>query len=226
MTARKIAYLILILLSVMSCEKSHLTDEKVLGDILPQLIDSLGINMSNIIPPPPPPIFDKDSNFIGIDTIIARQILEEHRQLIKRIDSIDSRLLIGLADSSFTIDLVDLSERTYSDSLLIRQIIRNNENKNKSVAKWNVNLVDVPSGYELVLKSNLEEKYADIWRINDRKFQGLIAISKVYYNADLKTGLLQFETYPFFREGVSYFVIIERIGKQWKVKKILMNWIT
>lgn len=226
MTARKLTYLIVILFTMISCEKNHKTKEKILSDIFPQLIDSLRINKSNLIPPPPPPIYDKDSNFIGIDSIAAKQIIEKQKELIRRIDSADSRLLLGLIDSCIIIDLVDLEKRTYSDSLLLQQIILDNLELNNTVFKWNLNLIQVPDNYQLSYKSDLDDKYPEIWRINDRKFGGLIAISKIYLDNDSKTGLLQFETYPFDHEGVSYFVIIELIDRNWKVKRILMNWIT
>ena len=67
MTAHKIAYLILVLFALISCEDKPTTDEKILSEIFPQLIDSLRISKTNLIPPPPPPLYDKDSNFIGID---------------------------------------------------------------------------------------------------------------------------------------------------------------
>lgn len=226
MTTRKLTYLILILFSSISCGQNNITDEEIISDIFPQLIDSLGIRRSNLIPPPPPPIYDKDSNFISIDSIATNQILERHSQLIKRIDSIDSRLLIGLVDSCLTIDLRDLQKRAYLDSVLIRQIIKNNESIGISKVKWNLDLIESPTDFQLMYKSDLKNKYTNVWSIDDRKSGGLIAVSKVYLDKDNKTGLLQFDTYPFNREGASYFVIIERIDKKWKVKRILMNWIT
>lgn len=226
MTAQKLTYLILIFISMIGCDKNSRTDEKVISDIFPQLIDSLRINKSNLIPPPPPPIYDKDSNFIGVDSIAAKLIIEQHEQITRKIDSIDSRLLIGLIDTCLTIDLVDLQQRTYPDSLTIQKIILDNIQIDKPLIKWNLELMQTPSGFQLMYKSDLNEKYSNIWRIDDRKFGGLIAISRIYYDKNNKTGLLQFETYPFYLEGVSYFVIIERINGKWEIKKILMNWIT
>lgn len=211
---------------MISCDKNSMTDEEVICEIFPQLIDSLRINKSNLIPPPPPPIYDKDSNFIGIDSIVAKLIIEQHEKIIRKIDSIDSRILIGLIDTSLTIDLVDIQQRTYPDSLTIQKIILDNKQIKKPLIKWNLELIQTPLNFQLKYKSDLNEKYSNIWRIKDRKFGGLIAVSRIYYDKDNRTGFLQFETYPFYLEGVSYFVIIERINGKWKIKKILMNWIT
>jgi hypothetical protein len=226
MTVYKITYLILILFVFISCENNSATDEKILSDIFPQLIDSLWISKTNLIPPPPPPIYDKDSNFIGIDSLAAKRILNKQKQLISKIDSIDPRLLIGLVDTNYSIDFKDLFRRTYSDSLLIRQIISDNESKDFKGQEWNINLIHTPNNYQLILKSDLETTYSYLWKIGDRKFAGLIAVSQIYLVNDNKTGLLQFESYPFKQEGESYFVVVELIDNKWRIKRILMNWIT
>jgi hypothetical protein len=226
MTTHKITFLILVLFALISCENKPTTDEKILSEIFPQLIDSLRISKTNLIPPPPPPLYDKDSNFIGIDSVAVKHILDKQKQLISKIDSNDSRLLIGLIDSSFLIDFNDLLRRTYSDSLLIRQVVADNRNMKFDKHKWDSKLIHVSNDYQLISKSVLETKYADLWRIKDRKFAGLISVSKIYFSNDNKTGLLQFESYPFEGEGVSYFIIIELIDDKWKLKSILTNWIT
>lgn len=226
MTARKITYLILILFTLISCKNDSTTDEKVLSELFPQLIDSLRISKTNLIPPPPPPIYDKDSNFIGTDSVTAKQIVDKQNELLRQIDSMDSRLLIGLVDSFLTIDFDDLEQRTYSDSLILRQIIANNSGLKNIPKKWDLDLINIPEDYQLRYKSDLELKYPEIWRINDRKFGGLIAVSRIYFDSEGNNGLLQFETFPFYHEGASYFVIIELIDNKWEVKRILMNWIT
>ena len=223
MTARQLIYLILILVLTISCKKKTVTDEKVITEILPQLIDSLRIRKSNLFPIPPPPIFDKDSNFIGIDSIAEKDIIANHEQIIKQIDSIDSRLLIGIVDTCLSIDFCDLKKKTYSDSLIIHKIIFDNKHIDNSLKKWNLDQIQTPIDFQLMFKSDLMKKYSDIWRINDRKFGGLFAISRIYYDKNNKTGLFQFETYPFYHEGVSYFLIIEQCDDgKWKIKKILI----
>ena len=86
MTAYKITYLILILFALIGCENKPTADEKILNEIFPQLIDSLRISKTNLIPPPPPPLYDKDSIFIGIDSIAAKRILYNQMQMITKPD--------------------------------------------------------------------------------------------------------------------------------------------
>jgi hypothetical protein len=196
-----------------------MTDEKVIAEIFAQLIDSVTISKSNLIPQPPPPIYDKDSNYIGIDSITEKDIITKQEQIIRQIDSNDSRLLIGLVGTCLYIDFVDLHQRAYSDSITINKIIFDNKQINKPLTTWNLELLQTPDDYQLMLKSDLIKKYSNVWRINDRKFGGLIAISRIYYDKDFKTGLFQFEKYPFYHEGVSCFVIIEQVDGKWKIKK-------
>ncbi len=227
MTARKMTYLISILFLLSSCKYSHSDNEKVFSDIFPQLIDSLRINRTNLIPPPPPPLYDQDSNFIGIDTITANMILKEHEQKLKWIDSLDSRLLIGLVDSCLIFDLNDLKNRTYSNDTLIRKIADNNKKDSiYSGDKLNIGLIRVPTDYELLLLSDLKNKYADFWYIGDRRFGGIVAVSKVLFDKNEDYGLLRVETYPFYLEGAGYFVLIEKKENKWIVIKVLHDWVS
>src|SRR5690606_8423259 len=75
---RNVISLILVF-AITDCDKSnYASDETVISDVLPELIKSLGIRMSNQVPPPPPLIYDKDTNFIPIDAI------EWEKQLMSR----------------------------------------------------------------------------------------------------------------------------------------------
>ncbi|WP_146697824.1 hypothetical protein [Geofilum rhodophaeum] len=226
MTAQKITYLILILFSLLSCKIEHSDNEKVLGDIFPQLIDSLRINSTNLFLPPPPPLYDQDSNFIGIDTVTANLILKEYEQKLKIIDSLNPRLLIGLVDSCLIFDLDDLENRTYSNDKLLRMIVDNN--KMDSIYRsetLNIGLINVPTSYELLLLSDLKNKYDDFWDIKDRRFGGLVAVSAVLFDKKKDYGLLRIETYPFLFEGAGYFLLIEKKDNSWIIKKVLNDWL-
>ncbi len=226
MRAKQITYILLILFTLTNCKNDLLPQEKILNDIFPQLIDSLHISRTNIYPPPPPPIYDNDSNFIGTDTIAGKLILVENERILNQIDSIDSRLLLGIIDSCFLIDLGDLQGRTYSENELIISVLNNNENLKIKSRKLNINQIELGDDYQIMYESELKRKYENIWRIKDRKFGGIIAISKIYFDKKQYYGLLQFDTYPFYSEGSSYYIIIERIDKKWIVKRIYMNWVT
>lgn len=226
MTVKQIIFFVLMIFTLINCKNQSFTEEKVFSEIFPQLLDSFPINRKNLYPPPAPFIYDKDSNFIRTDSVVEKLIIEQNERTLKKIDSIDSRLLIGMVDSCLIIDLDDLKERTYSTIQLIQMIIVNNESLNSTSRKLNISRIKEPSDIQLTYKSKLDEKYTDIWRIKDRKFGGIISISKILFDKENKYGLLLFETHSFYMEGAGYFVIIEKEKGKWKVKRILMNWVT
>lgn len=225
MTTKEITYILLILFSLTSCEDTKRSDELIIGEILPQLLDSLEINRTNLVPVPPVPQYES-SIIVGVDTGATRENYQGYVEQLKLIESRDSRLLVGFVDSCLVVDFVYLKDRVYPDSALINRVVANRPKIIDTRTSWNLDLITCPSTHELMLASDLYDRYPDIWEIEDRKFCGLIAVSKVYLDDDNEVGILQFERYPFQREGASYFVIIERGETKWEVKRILFNWIS
>jgi hypothetical protein len=201
-------------------------EERIIGDILPQLVDSLHISKTNFIPPPPPPLFDSDSTFIGTDTIEAKKILVDNKRVLERIDKINSKLLIGVYDTCSVIDWSNIGEREFRDSALIREIMRERDISILTGKNLNFKLIPIGGELELIRKSDLENKYSDIWKIEDRKYGGLIRFSRIYLNIGQSLGLFQCETYSDELEGSGYFVIIEQINGKWSIKRILINWVS
>ncbi|MFB6344117.1 hypothetical protein ACE1ET_20530 [Saccharicrinis sp. FJH62] len=227
MTISKLTYLILILVSIASCKTDFITDEKIVSDIFPQLVDSLNIKWRPMPPPPPPPIFDNDSNFIGVDSSKVKEILLEHQKYLDRLDSIDSRIFIGITDTCFFIDWDDLKSRTYSEDDLVSEFISLNEIKTTISKVLNINQINVSSNLKLILKSEINNNYSNIWTIlRDRKFAGLLEISRIYRLENNEFGLLQVDYYYDEWDGYSYFLIIEKTDKKWHIKKLLRNWVT
>ena len=225
MTLHKMTYLILVLFSITSCKRNHISDEKILSDIFPQLVDSLHIKWRPIPPPPPPPLYDKDSNFVGIDSTKMKLILSVHQKYLNRIDSIDSRTLIGIGDSCFLIDWNDLKSRIFIEDSLMLRVISFNETEMSISRELNLNQIKIPNGFKLISKSELEDNYSNIWStLNDYKFAGLIVISKIYLSKNNDSGLLQIDYYNNESNGNSYFIILVKTNKKWRVKKLLMNW--
>ncbi len=226
MILRKLIYLILILLSITSCEKNYMSDEKILSDIFPELVDSLHIKWRPIPPPPLSPIFDNDSNFIGVDSTKMELILEEHQKFLKRFDSIDSRIIIGISDTCFLIKWDDLKSKTYNNKKLI-SLISLHEQKINYSKELNLCQVNINKEFKLISKSKIEEKYSNMWSmIKEYKFAGLLEVSRILLSEDNDFGLLQIDYYYEELDGYSYFIIIEIKNDKWRVKELLRNWVT
>ena len=227
MTKRKVTYLILILFFIASCNTSSKTEEKILSDIFPQLVDSLHINWRPKPPPPPPPIFDNDSNFIGVDSTKVKHILFEHQRYLDRMDSIDSRIYIGIKDACIFIDWDGLQHRTYSEDSLISRLITLNELEKKNSRLLNLNQICVPDSLRLITKSEIKKTYTNIWTsLRELKFAGLLEISRIYLSKNNNFGLLQVDYYYNEWDGYSYFIIIEKVDKKWQVKRLLRKWVS
>lgn len=227
MNARKVSYLILFLFAITSCKMNSVSEERILSDIFPQLVDSLDIKWRQILPPPPPPLFDKDSNFVGVDSTRMELILSEYQKYLDRVDSIDPRILIGVTDSCFFMDWNDLKSRTYCEDSIVSRLISLNELEKNNSRVLNLNQISIPDSIRLITKSEIEKKYTNIWTsLRDLKFAGLLEISRIYLSENNDFGLLQVDYYYDSLDGYGYFIIIEKIGEKWQVKRLLQNWVS
>ncbi len=227
MTAYKVTYLIWVLFSIIGCERNHISEEKILSDIFPQLVDSLHIKWRPMPPPPPPPLFDKDSDFVGFDSTKMELILLKHQTYLRRIDSKDSRIIIGIADSCFLIDWNGLKFRTYSEDEIVSTLIIMNEPKTNVSKELNLSQIDTSNDLKLVLESEIDKKYTNIRStFKNHKFAGLLKFSRIYLLETSDFGLLQTEYYLDEWDGYSFFIVIEKTDKKWRVKRLLKNWVS
>lgn len=195
-------------------------EEQVFSDIFGQLIDSFNIRMNGQFLPPPMPLppGTNDPEFLS-------KYEEQKKEILKRIDSIDSRLLISLYDTCFDIDFSDLIGRNFSDTVFIKRIEQENRDYHKNTRTWNIEQIVTPVCYQLMPDSYLTEKYKSIWNITDRRFGGYIACSKIYLDDHRQNGLLEFIHIPLHDSGSGYFILIERIDDKWKIKKMQQHFI-
>lgn len=227
MIAKQLLYFILTIFTLTSCGNKKSTEEQILSDIFPQLVDSLSIKWSPFPPPPPPPIFDNDSNIIGFDSSEVELISAEYKNNLSRIDSIDSRIIIGITDTCFYIDWNDLKARTYAEDSLIGRFITLYDTEVIATKKLNLNQIADKDGLKIIPISEIEKKYPFIWSmLKDYKFAGKLEFSKIYYLEDNNLGLLQIDYYNDPMNGYSYFIIIEKLNEKWRVIKLLRNWVT
>lgn len=226
MITRKFIYLVLTAFMLTNCDINHNSQEKILSDIFPQLIDSLHIKWRPISPPPPP-LFDKDSNFVGIDSIEMERIFSEYQKYLLRIDSIDTSTQIAIADSAYLIDWNRLKSKTYKKDSLISSIISLNEIDNGIPRKLGINHITIPDSFKLLSESEMEVKYSDIWLSRkDYKFAGILVFSKIYFSENSDFGLFEAEYYHAEIDGAySYCIVIEKTNKRWRIRKLLPNWV-
>ena len=200
-----------------NCKSGTIKEEKILSDIFYQLVDSFNIKNYAVMPPPPPaPKFDKDSNYIGIDSIRTKEDKIAYKKYLNRIDSIDSRHLIALEEKYLPMDWKNLREKV--------SISQKFDNTPKQCEKFSTKEIKIPEDFQLITKKHLEKEYGDSWRVTNRKFCGVIAISKIFLSQSKSLGIMKFEFYPHKTEGIGYYLLVEKDNKSWKIKNIYRNW--
>ncbi|MEZ4804729.1 MAG: hypothetical protein R2852_04395 [Bacteroidia bacterium] len=227
MTIKQTLYWILILFSISSCERNQISNEKILSDIFPQLIDSLYIKWNPIPPPPHRSIYDKDSNIIGIDSMQLKFDLAAYQKFLNRFDSLDSRTMIGIKDSCFLIDWNDLKSRNYSEDIQIKRILELSNSKSKESNKLNLNQIDIPNDFKLISESEITKNYPWIWKNSKYyKIAGKLETSKIYLTTNKKFGILQVNYRCEYWCGYGYYILIEKTNEKWYVKRILPMWVS
>jgi hypothetical protein len=228
MTAKQLTYLFVIFFAFTNCKKNHPTHEEVLSDIFPQLIDSLDIKWSPLLPSWSERSFDNISNVV-VDSIRHRHLISEDKKFLRRYDSIDSRMVIGVRDSCTFLDWKGYDINFYNNEDISNVIAFNKRCRRKNEPHYlNFNLISVPTNVTLISVSEIERKYSNRSIGWDRKFAGFINISEIYFDKENTHGLLQID-YSFFPVSESYYrylIVIECVNKKWKVKRLFLNGIS
>lgn len=222
---KQILCLIFICMTLVACKTEFKTEEEILSDIFPELVDSLDIHWTNLIPypPPPPPLDYNDSNSYMSASIAWEKTLKDNEKLIKHIDSIDSRIIIGIVDSLIPFDWEDLKFREITNSS-IDKILETNKSSESEYRNLSFRENILGTNFEAIAESKLEAKYDNFWKIQDRKFGGLIGISKIYFDYKNELGIFSFDFYPMYDGGSGFFVIIEKKEKHWKIMRLIRTW--
>ncbi|MBW2963065.1 hypothetical protein [Mesonia aestuariivivens] len=200
-------------LSLQSCNSDTKSDEEIISNILPQIVDSLEIQHIQFPPPPPP----NDSIKIYPDLIKWR----------KKLDSIESQdKMIILVD-----DTLEIIEK---DNFKIKKILESNNfsslsasfEQNKIPRKIDLKKLNNFNDYEFLYMSNHIKTGLQIFDIENKKFGGLLRFSQVYLNESKSKGILKC-SYIISRDfGQGYILTIEKIENQWRITEFHFNWIS
>ncbi len=214
---------------LMGCQKQPVSDEQILSDIFASLIDSLDVRFRTFPPIPPPPIFDMDSGINVVDTFDQEKALQEYQEYLGRLDSLDTRTIIGLIDARINIEWDYLKSGSYSQVAFVDDLIHENGNPGKTIPKWIPNQIATPDDYRIILKSQLIKDNSNKWApYRHYKFAGYLGISSVYFTQDKKHGMLQVDYYymPMPFDGFGNYVLIEKVNNKWRIIRLLESWVS
>lgn len=221
--------LLVILFLCNSCKSDYDLTENIIEDIFPQLQDSLKIDYINfkLIPPPK---YDKDSIFIGIDSVQFQKNKIIHKHILDSIKKANPKILISMNDTvklSFT---TSLKKDLISDRILYDSIFKESfrfPNKKYPYDPINYKTIDMEE-FQFVSSDQLIETYEShpkIWHgINDRLFGGAIHIRGILLNEEKDYGVLELSRLIVALDGINYMVAIEKNDDTWQITEVKNRW--
>ena len=226
----KYFFITISVLSIWSCSRKPNDFEKVLRETLPEISDSLRIKTINFKVNIPPPIVNKDSVYIGYDTLGLKKNELRKKQLIDSIGKINPKILLSFSDSLKIFFSKNLKQNLKEDIKLYNSIFKNshlNEPlKYVKVALTHENIV--LEKFELITFNKLEEKYGShpkVWYgIHDRFFGGVLDIEGIIFNEEKNYGIMRAYYADVAIDGFDYIVSIERVNGKWKIKEFHNKW--
>lgn len=168
--------------------------------------------------PPPSPIYDIDSNFIGIDTLEYANMVSDHNKLLQEIENYDSREVISLNEYFISLD---------SNNLINRKDINLNDFVIMDTSKMSFEKMGYGDNYKLILESERKKEFPRIFKAKkNSKFVGVLDFSRIYINKTDNTAIFQIDFYCDQFNSFSSFIIIEKANGKWRIKERINNWVT
>lgn len=214
MKGQTILLFLVILSSILSCTSKIDTDEIIIKDIFPQIVDSLSIKYIIFPPPPPPPN----------DSILDYPELEKWKNRIKSIESQEELVLI-IVDTLETFDIKDLNKKNFQKSQLISDLTKsltfNHQQKQIDLKELNQF-----QGFNFLYFSELEKEQSTLFKLENKKYGGILKFSRVYLNKKKDLGILKISYFISSGNGESYIVTIEKKNNQWKILNFYLDWVS
>ena len=197
-------------------------EQSVLYEILPNLIDSLNMDLS--IPPPPTPkhILDTNGDSIGIDTLEMEKTLKEYKEIKEGLIASSSESTIAISDS------VELLKETDKEKLqnFFKEINIEPFQADMSI-KYKVELDKIKPNNKLKLKYRSEyPKSTDLWNDDDNlELDKLFNFSRIQFDNTKTYGLLNSSYTCGLMCGRGANVFIKKENGTWKIIAFLRTWV-
>ena len=226
----KTTFLISFLILFTNCEKKidEVQFEKnVLTEVFPKIVDSICVDSRKMDPPPKFGIETwKNGNIIKVDTSKAtnkeRIAYHNWKKEQKRVDNDTSKIIIG-----FDQYLLNFGERRVNiESKLLNSNFSNfkfDYSKIKLNNKFKIkNITEFPKAEKLLLAHKVllyEQKYNFV-------FSGFLEISRIKFDKNKKSGVLESSFAYCGRCGRGYQIYIKEINGKWIIEKMEDTWIS
>lgn len=225
---QKTTFILLIILFA-SCEKkvSELEFEKnVMTEIFPNLIDSTCFDsrLIKLLPPVGKAIYDKDDNYIGLDTTNIKRERENWEKEITKIKNDTSKIIIAfdpkIKKSRESLNK-DFEEYFKGSKLYIP--------KNETESEYTLDFKNIKlnSKFELKNISEFPKERGVIW---DTKynflFSGVVMFSRIQFDTQKTFGILNAGFGCGRLCGQGFRIYIKKLNNKWLIDKIEPTWIS
>ncbi len=202
-------------------------EKNVLTEVFPKIVDSICVDSRKMDPPPKFGIETwKNGNIIKVDTSKAtnkeRITYHNWKKEQKRVDNDTSKIIIG-----FDQYLLNFGERRVNiESKLLNSNFSNfkfDYSKIKLNNKFKIkNITEFPKAEKLLLAHKVllyEQKYNFV-------FSGFLEISRIKFDKNKKSGVLESSFAYCGRCGRGYRIYIKEINGKWIIEKMQDTWIS
>jgi hypothetical protein len=230
----KTTFLLSFLILFTNCEKKYEKnvdevefEKNVLTEVFPKIVDSICVDSRKMDPPPRFGIATwKNGNIIKVDTSKApnkeRIAYHNWKKEQNRVDNDTSKIIIGF--DPYLLNYGNL--RTDGNRKLL--------NSNYSNFKFDYSKVELNRNFKI--KSVSEFPKAEILMLYDRVllyeqkydfvFSGFLEISRIKFNKNKKSGVLEGSFAYCGRCGQGYRIYIKEINGKWIIVKMEDTWIS
>jgi hypothetical protein len=221
---QKTTFIVIILILLISCEKkiTEIEYEKnVLTEIFPKIVDSICVDSRKMIPPPKYGIETwEKGQIIKVDTskVTEKERIEYQnwKKEQNRIEKDTSKIIIGF--DPFLLKFGE--ERNYEKVNLYNSKYSNfrfDYSKIQLNRKFKIkDITEFPKAEKLLL---YEQKY-------DFVFSGFLEISRIKFDKNRKSGVLEASFSYCGKCGRGYRIFIKEINGEWKIEKLEDTWIS
>ena len=194
-------------------------EQNVLYEIIPEIIDSLNVDLIlRPVPPPGKPIFDENDSLIGIDTVGVGKAYAEYERKKKELVVSNPRLII------YVFDTVNLLEQRDKSALIHYLQEKNLELDSTDISdnyKIEIDKIQFKKNVELRYRSELPDGIS-LW---DKKFDinmaGTTSFSRIQFDKTKTYGVLNASYGCGSLCGWGTRIFIRKVNGKWTILKVV-----
>jgi hypothetical protein len=223
----KITLLLIVVIIMSSCEKkvTEMDFEKsVMTEIFPSLVDSICVDSRVLFLRPPlgKPIYDKNGNYVTLDTTNIKEERENWNRELEKIKNDTSKIIIAFDPK------LNKSENNVEEDFE-KHFLGTKIFETKTNLECNIDFKKIKLKNKFVLKdiSEFPKERGVIWKTKyNFVFSGVLDLSRIQFDKDKKFGILDGGFLCGRLYGQGFRIYITKINNRWVIDKIDETWVS